>query len=90
MIWKTRDGREMDIKDMTDSHLHNTIEYISRKLKQNYEMERLAWGTFSTLQGDMALYYAEQDCNRISEQNEELTGILFELKAEKRRRDRAE
>lgn len=90
MIWKTRDGRLMDIKEMTDSHLDNTINYVARRLKENYQYERLAWATLQFLRGEMAIYYAEQDCDRICEQNEELAQTLFALKAEKRRRDNAQ
>lgn len=31
MKWKTRDGRELEIKDMDNEHLINTIKYIERK-----------------------------------------------------------
>lgn len=31
IVWVTKDGREIPIKDMSDEHLHNTINHIARQ-----------------------------------------------------------
>lgn len=56
-LWKTKDGKKIRIKDMSDSHLLNTIKYLD-KAYLNY-----LWNTMPDLQGDMAQFCAEQDFN---------------------------
>ena len=35
-IWTTKDGTKIAVKDMTDSHIRNTINWIKRKDKYDY------------------------------------------------------
>ena len=37
MKWKTQTGEIMDVKDMTDSHLLNSIAYLKRKIPKGAE-----------------------------------------------------
>jgi hypothetical protein len=34
--WKTKEGKEVFIKDMTDTHLKNTIKLLERKTQAEY------------------------------------------------------
>jgi hypothetical protein len=34
LVWRTKDGREMFIKDMTDSHLTNAIKMVIRRIDE--------------------------------------------------------
>lgn len=45
MKWKTKDGRELDIKEMTTGHLINAMNLVGRKLLQMLAMPRIntAW-----------------------------------------------
>lgn len=37
IAWRTRDGKIIPIKDMTDEHLANTIAMIDRKEREEWE-----------------------------------------------------
>lgn len=39
-IWTTKDGRQMHVSEMTDSHLRNAIAFLE---KQNYEDVYMPW-----------------------------------------------
>lgn len=30
--WRTRDGRTIDVKDMSEQHIRNTIAYLKRRV----------------------------------------------------------
>jgi hypothetical protein len=58
LIWETKDGIKIQIEDMEDSHLINTIKMIERNAFEGfYENEPVA---VTENMGDMASYYAEQ------------------------------
>lgn len=62
--WTTKDKRSIPIKEMTDSHLANTIAYLERTApaKQEIAQESAMIG-YGALRGDMAKYYAGQELN---------------------------
>lgn len=59
--WRTRDGRELKIQDMTDRHLLNTISYLKRIAPsisaRNIQVAERAACFF---QGDMASFSMDQ------------------------------
>jgi hypothetical protein len=74
--WTTKDGRKIKIRDMTDSHLLNTIAILERVAKSHKVQEMLAaYSCLSMLQGEYATYAAEQDINRIA--NEDVSDFLL-------------
>lgn len=54
--WTTKDGSKLKICDMTTTHIKNCIKLLDRAFRR--EMD-LSWGGLSSLQGEMACYYAE-------------------------------
>lgn len=55
-VWTTKDGQRIRIKDMTDTHLMNTIKMMERKVE-----EEVADIPYPVFQGEMAQFYADQD-----------------------------
>lgn len=80
MIWVTKDGTRMNVRDMELSHLINSISMVERQLR---EMPPYAIYTGES-------EYAEQAVDNENAQNEEikdvLTARLFGLRREAKRR----
>lgn len=70
--WLTRDGRVLWLHDMTDRHLRNSIEYVSRSLSG-------AWAFSMSLRGEMALVAIDAEIST-------LEGIQEALLVERSRR----
>jgi len=70
--WTMRDGKTIKIADMTDSHVYNSMKSLERNVKAMREgTEVQAVGFLSSLQGDMASYYAEQDVDSLMSMSDE-------------------
>lgn len=67
-IWTTKDGQRIRICDMTDEHLLNAIRFFRRK-GAAYKEASVAVGyrVLSSLQGEMATFFCEQDIARLEE-----------------------
>lgn len=66
MKWKTKDGKLIEVKDMTDNHLLNTQRYMQRRVKDIQEESSACAGM--CFQGEMAQYYQEQETDALVEQ----------------------
>jgi len=60
-VWRTKEGKQIKIEDLTDSHLLNIIKMLERFTEDNYEDELAEAASFaSSMHGDMSSYHAEQ------------------------------
>lgn len=89
-VWTTREGVEMWIRDMTDSHLTNSIRMLERNTKRATE-DAIANGyaMLGSLQGEMAQYCVEQELASIEEfglDTHEAFPVYDELREEAERR----
>jgi hypothetical protein len=67
-VWKTREGKEIEIKNMTDSHLMNTIKFLRRNANANMAKEiASAYSAASLMQGEMAIDAIERDIRIMEE-----------------------
>lgn len=89
--WRTKDGRVMLIKDMTDSHLLNSIAYLKRNVEKYRDHILFSTAMASAgMQGEMAIDSVEaverfyQDAT-----HQELLAEMgyYKLIAEKKRRN---
>lgn len=60
MHWTTKDGRKINIKDMSDDHLRNAVAMLRRQGFVGADEYALAIGSAFSMSGEMAQYYAEQ------------------------------
>jgi len=60
MRWTTKDGRKIDVKDMSNDHLKNAVAMLRRKGFVGADEYEVALGSAYSMSGEMAQYYAEQ------------------------------
>jgi hypothetical protein len=87
MLWQTRDGRVIDVKDMSDTHLQNSIAYMERRVTAMQRNENSMWGAYTMLQGEQAQYAAEAGLGHAAEAIIDAQHSLRGLQAEKKRRE---
>jgi hypothetical protein len=63
MYWKSKNGEQILIKEMTDQHLINCLNMLKKNYKNKLDNGYSALGTFSS--DSMASYYAEGEVNSI-------------------------
>ncbi len=61
MKWTTKDGRTLNIKDMSTLHLRNAVAMLRREGFVSEEDFLVCLGAASSLRGEMASMYAEQE-----------------------------
>ena len=60
MIWTTKDGKDMELSEMTASHLANTANMLDRSAIKWDKAEEAAWDFVGSLRGEMAIDEAER------------------------------
>lgn len=72
-IWITKSGKKIRIKDMTTSHLYNTVKLLERKAKQ-YQQDL----PYPCFQGEMAQIYADNEWDYITSKSiEDLCDLMY-------------
>ena len=66
-VWFTKKGETVLMMEMEETHLINSIKLMEKVTDQVSETERVAWSVASGFQGEMAQYYADQECDKLSE-----------------------
>lgn len=70
--WTTIDGKRIPIPELSDSHLLNIIRMLRRQAPHVKEVAlEEGYNFLSTLRGEMATYYAEQDIQSVEDSTDE-------------------
>jgi hypothetical protein len=64
LLWTTKDGRKIAIKDMTTEHIQNTINLLKRNGFISVDTFNLYLSTPGP-QGEMAQYYFDQELDEV-------------------------
>ncbi len=79
-FWKTRDGRNIRVCHMTDTHLLNTIRFMDRQAAA-YERDAIRVGlhALTALHGEMALLSVEQELDCLMEEGVRMPEIYDDM-----------
>ena len=68
MIWTTKDGTEIEVKDMASSHIRNAIRYLERRVEfYRFQFLNEAYEAHNFLNGDIAKLSVEQEIGWVSD-----------------------
>lgn len=84
MKWKTKGGKLLEVKDMTDQHVLNTQRYMKRRVDAMAE-NTVACASM-TFQGEMAQYCQEQELDALSELDMQAIDVLRHFEEEIKQR----
>ena len=70
-VWRTKDGIEVKIREMTDMHLLNTIRLLRRTRGPEKVMLAVSMDSHSFGDDTMAAFYTEQEARRLYEMDED-------------------
>lgn len=65
MMWTTKAGEEVDIRDMTDSHISNTIAMLERSAPLRLARAQASYDFIAPPTAEMASYCFEREYNSI-------------------------
>lgn len=87
-IWKTKDGREIEVIEMDINHLKNTIELLKRAAYTKHAKTLSFYLTCPNPNGDIAMLAFEKEQNRVfnSEWQDYLPNIYHEMVEKLRQR----
>ncbi len=86
MKWKTKSGDVMDVKDMSDSHIYNAINYLHKKKIWWEENMVVYFHGAEMLMGDMAQLSVQSEINDNEDLLFEIEEMIDGLEAEQKRR----
>jgi hypothetical protein len=67
-IWVQKDGTEIRLQDMADSHVENTLRLLERVKPKIQDALSDAWAVSCAVSGEMASYYIDRDIDDLEEQ----------------------
>lgn len=70
-VWTTRQGVEVKIREMSDSHLLNTIRFLRRTVGPQKNRLAMSMDNHPFGEDTMAAFYTERDAQRLYEMDED-------------------
>lgn len=62
-VWTTKDGRKVKVRDMTDSHLTNTLRFLARKAQLQASKDTVFLLNTPPPQGEYAQMAFDEECD---------------------------